>query len=163
MHNLLLAAAAALMFAAAAQAGEVKFPADDPVAVITIPDGWTVKEVDGALDVSSPGDSVYLGIEAADAAEARDTMGEWSKWLVEQGVKIDDKTRKDSSGTINGMQYAAVDTDGTDKDGPVSIFFAALEIDKESQILFTYWAAKEEQQKYLDAVRDMLRSVKPAT
>jgi hypothetical protein len=162
MRNLLLAAAAVLLFAATAQAGEVKFPADNPVAVITIPDGWTAKEVDGALDVSSPEDSVYLGIEAADAAEAKDTMGEWGKWLVEQGVKIDDKTRKDSNGTVNGMQYAAIDADGIDKDGPVSIFFAALELDKESQILFTYWAAKDEQQKYLPAVRDMLRSVKPA-
>lgn len=162
MRNLLLAAAVTFMFATAAMAGEVKFPADDPVAVITIPDGWTAKEVDGALDVSSPGDSVYLGIEAADAAEAKDTMNEWAKWLVEQGVKVDDKTRKDSNGTVNGMAYAAIDADGTDKEGPVSIFFAALEIDKESQVLFTYWATKDEQQKYLSAVRDMLRSVKPA-
>jgi hypothetical protein len=88
-------------------------------------------------------------------------MQEWGKWLIDQGVKVDDKTRKDSDGTINGMAYAAIDADGTDKDGPVSIFFAALELDKESQVLFTYWAAKDEQQKYLAAVRDMLRSVKP--
>jgi hypothetical protein len=161
MRNLLLAAAATFIFATAAMAGEVKFPADDPVAVITIPDGWTANEVEGALDVSSPGDSVYLGIEAADAAEAKDTMAEWGKWLVAQGVKVDDKTRKDSDGTVNGMQYAAIDAGGTDKDGPVSIFFAALELDKESQVLFTYWAAKDEQQKYLPAVRDILRSVKP--
>lgn len=162
MRNLLLAAAATFILATTAQAGDVKFPADDPVAVITIPDGWTAKEVEGALDISSPEDSVYLGIEAADAAEAKDTMTEWGKWLVEQGVKVGDKTRKDSDGTINGMQYAAIDADGTDKDGPVSIFLAALELNKESQILFTYWATKDEQQKYLPAVRDILRSVKPA-
>jgi hypothetical protein len=161
MRNLLLAAAAALFVATTAQAGEVKFPAGDPVAVITIPDGWTAKEDDGALDVSSPEDSVYLGIEAADAAEAKDSMNEWAKWLVGQGVKVDDKTRKDSTGTINGMAYAAIDADGRDKEGPVSIFFAALELNKESQVLFTYWATKDEQQKYLPAVRDMLRSVKP--
>jgi len=161
MRNLLLATAATFIFATAAMAGEVKFPADDPVAVITIPDGWTAKEVDGALDVSSPEDSVYLGIEAEDAAAAQNTMSEWGKWLVEQGVKVDDKTRKDSDGTVNGMQYAAIDADGTDKDGPVSIFFAALQLDKETQVLFTYWAAKDEQAKYLPAVRDILRSVKP--
>ena len=162
MRNILLAAAATLLFATAAMAGEVKFPADDPVAVITVPDGWTAREVEGALDVSSPEDSVYLGIEAEDAAQARNTMSEWGKWLVEQGVKIDDKTRKDSDGTVNGMAYAAVDADGTDKDGPGSIFFAALELNKETQILFTYWAARDEQAKYLPAVRDILRSVKPA-
>jgi hypothetical protein len=161
MRNLLLAAAAALIFAATAQAGEVTFPADDPVAVITVPDGWTAKEDDGALDVSSPGDSVYLGIEAADAAEAKATMNEWAKWLVEQGVKVDDKTRKDSTGTVNGMQYAAIDADGTDKEGEVSIFFAALELNKDTQVLFTYWATKDEQQKYIAAVRDVMRSVKP--
>ena len=76
MRNLLLATAATFIFATAAMAGEVKFPADDPVAVITIPDGWTAKEVDGALDVSSPEDSVYLGIEAEDAAAAQSTMSE---------------------------------------------------------------------------------------
>lgn len=161
MRNLLLAAAATFIFATAAMAGEVKFPADDPVAVVTIPDGWTAKEEDGALDISSPEDSVYLGIEAADAAEAKGTMAEWGKWLIEQGVKVDDKTRKDSNGTVNGMQYAAIDADGTDKDGAVSIFFAALELNKETQVLFTYWAAKDEQAKYLDAVRGILRSVKP--
>ena len=162
MRNLLLAAAATFIFATTAIAGEVKFPADDPVAVISVPDGWTAKEVEGALDVSSPGDSVYLGIEAEDAAIARNSMAEWGKWLVGQGVQVDDKTRKNSDGTVNGMQYAAIDADGTDKDGPVSIFFAALELDKETQILFTYWAAKDEQAKYLPAVRDMLRSVRPA-
>lgn len=161
MRSLLLAAAATFMLAVAAQAGEVKFPAGDPVAVITIPDGWTAREVEGALDVSSPEDSVYLGIEASEATDAKDTMVEWGKWLVEQGVSVDDKTRKDSDGTVNGMQYAAVDADGADKEGPVSIFFAALELSKETQVLFTYWATKDEQQKYLPAVRDMLRSVKP--
>jgi hypothetical protein len=161
MRNLLLAAAATFLFATAAVAGEVKFPADDPVATITIPDGWTAKEVEGALDVSSPEDSVYLGIEAEDSADAKASMAEWGKWLVAQGVKVDDRTRKDSNGTVNGMEYAAIDADGTDKDGPVSIFFAALQLDKETQVLFTYWAAKDEQAKYLDAVRDILRSVKP--
>lgn len=66
-----------------------------------------------------------------------------------------------STGSIIGAYYAAVDIDGTDRDGPVSIFFATLDIGKKRQVLFTYWAAKDEQQKYLPAVRDILRSVKP--
>lgn len=54
MRNLLLAAAAFLALATIAGAAGVKFPSEAPVAVITIPDGWTAKEDDGALDVSSP-------------------------------------------------------------------------------------------------------------
>ena len=71
MRHLLPAAAAILMFvASSAEAGDIKFPGNAPVAVITVPDGWTAKEEDGALDVSSPEDSVYLGIEAAETRDA---------------------------------------------------------------------------------------------
>ena len=161
MRHLLPAAAAILIFvASAAEAGDVKFPGNAPVAVISVPDGWTAKEQDGALDVSSPEDSVYLGIEAAETRDVKETMAEWADWLATEGVKLDEMTRKESNGSINGAYYAAVDIDGTDKDGPVSIFFASLDIGKRHQVLFTYWAARNEQQKYLPAVRGMLRSVK---
>lgn len=161
MRHLLLAAAALLALAAIARAAEVKFPSEAPIAVITIPDGWKAKNDDGTLDVSSPEDSVYLGIETAETKDAGATLADWEKWLAGEGVKLDEKTRKQSTGSINGAYYAAVDIDGNDKDGPVSIFFATLDIGKNRQVLFTYWAAKDEQQKYLPAVRDILRSVKP--
>ena len=157
----LLFAAAILVFATGAIAGEVRFPSDEPIAAITIPEGWTVEEDDGALDVSSPGDSVYVGIEAAANKDARAYMNEWAIWMRDQGVKPDEKTRKDSRGTVSGMPYTAVDSDGDDKDGRVSIFFAALQLSNEHQVLFVYWASKEEQAPYLPALRAMLRSVRP--
>ncbi|MGV3551940.1 hypothetical protein [Rhizobium sp.] len=156
-----LLAAAALMIAAHAQAAEIRFPSEEPVATITIPDGWTVKEDDGALDVSSPGDSVYVGIEAIENAVAKLSMDAWASWMLEQGVKPDDATRKDSQGTIGGMSYTAIDSEGTDKDGRVSMFFATLQLSKTHQVLFIYWGAKDEQAPYLAALRMMMRSVRP--
>lgn len=161
MMKLLLAAAASLILATATHASEVKFPSDEPVATINVPDGWTVKpQEDGSLDVSSPEDSVYVGIEAAENKDAKASIEEWGVWMREQGVKPDDATRKDTESTINGMPYYAIDADGTDKDGKISIFFAALQINKTHQVTFVYWAAKDEQEPYLPALREMMRSVK---
>ena len=57
MKLLAIAATAALLFATAAQAAEMKFPSSDPVASITLPDGWTPNETED----TGPYNKVYSG------------------------------------------------------------------------------------------------------
>lgn len=162
MKKLLLAAAATLLLASSALAGEVKFPAADPDAVITVPDGWTAKEDDGALDISSPDDSIYLSLETVAPNEAADTIKDSAKWLDDQGVKSTSKEGKVTQGDINGMPLVTIDLDGVDKDGPVSIMLASVTISSETSAIFTYWATKGDEDKYRDAVIKTIRSIKAA-
>jgi hypothetical protein len=161
MKSILMALVLAAFGAGTCQAGEVRIPSEVPVAAITIPDGWTAKEDDGGLDVSSPSDEVYLGIEIAETKEAAATVEEWKQWIAGEGVKLDPATEKPSQGTIGGRSYSAIDMSGTDKDGPVDVFFAMLDIDPSHKVVMTYWATRDEQAKYLPAVKTMLRSIRP--
>jgi hypothetical protein len=162
MKKLILAAAASLLLASAAYAGEVKFPAANPDAVITVPNGWTAKETDGDLDISSPDDSIYLGVESVDPKGAEQAVKESAKWLDTQGITTDNKPAKVTNGDINGMPLVTIDMDGLDKDGPISIMLAVVTINTENSIVFTYWASKGEEDKYRKDIVAMIRSIKTA-
>ncbi|MDB5551866.1 MAG: hypothetical protein JWL86_1850 [Rhizobium sp.] len=162
MKKFVLAAAAALLLATTAQAADVKFPSADPEAVITVPDGWTAKEVEGTLDIDSPGDSVYLNVETATPADAADTLKAQAKWLDTQGITGVTQQGEVTKGDVNGMPLVTIDMNGVDKDGPVSIMLAIVTINSETATVFTYWGARGEEDKYREAVIAMIRSIKAA-
>jgi hypothetical protein len=162
MKTFAVATFAALLLSTAAYAGDMSFPSDAPVATITIPDDWGPKETETGVDATSPDDAVYL---SADVATAKDTAGvvqDAVKWLGEQGITVDTATEKQTTDTVNGMPMTAVYWDGTDKDGPVSIGLAAVTIGADTNIVFTYWGTKGDEDKDEKAIIDIVRSLKPA-
>jgi hypothetical protein len=161
MKKFALAAAAALLLATTAHAGEITFPSDAPVATITIPDDWGPKETDTGIDATSPDNAIYLSVDVATAQETKETVQAAIKYLGEQGVTVDEKTEKQSENTLNGMPMFGVDWDGTDKDGPVTISLAAVTVG-DKNLVFTYWGTKGDENKDQAAIVAILKSLKPA-
>lgn len=162
MKNLILAAAAALLLAGTAQAGEISFPSDAPVATMTIPDDWGPKETDTGIDATSPDNAVYLSVDVASAADTDATVKAAIKYLGDQGVTVDDKSAKQENGTLNGLPLFTVSWAGTDKDGAVTIGLAAVTVAADKNLVFTYWGTKGSEDADQAKITDIMRSLKPA-
>ena len=162
MKKFAVAAFAALLLTTTAHAGELTFPSDAPVATITIPDDWGPKETETGIDATSPDNAIYLAADVADAKDTAAVVKDAIDYLKGQGVTIDEKSAKQTEDKLNGMPLFAIDWDGTDKDGPVSISLAAVTVGADKNLIFTYWGTKGEQDKNAEALVAILHSLKPA-
>lgn len=161
MKSMLTAAFAALMLATAAEAGALKFPSDAPVAEIAAPDGWELGETDTGIEVTSPDDAVYFFIDVADAKTTEAVIEDAAAFLGENGVTVDQKSLKESHDTLNGMEMANLDWDGTDADGPVSIGLSIVQAKPDKLLVITYWGTKGEQEKHAADLGAIISSLKP--
>jgi hypothetical protein len=162
MKLLAIAATAALLFATAAQAAEMKFPSSDPVASITLPDGWTPNETDTGMEVTSADESIYLSVDVAEPKETEQVVKDSIAWLGTQGVTVDLSTQKQNQDKINGRDMFYVDWSGKDKEGPASVGLAALVLSADTVLVLTYWGTPGEEEKNASAIMGILNSIKPA-
>lgn len=162
MKTFAVAAFAALLLSTTAHAADLSFPSDDPVATITIPDDWGPKETETGIDATSPDNAVYLSADVASAKDTEKVVQDAIKYLKDQGVTVDQKSAKQTENKLNGMPMFAVDWTGTDKDGPVSIGLAAVTVNDDTNLVFTYWGTKGDEDKDQDAIVKILQSLKPA-
>jgi hypothetical protein len=160
MKTTTFATRALLLAAAPALAGELQFPSDAPVATITFPDGWGEKETETGIDATSPDDAIYIAIDVAAAKDTDAVISDAVTYLAGQGVTVDSTTAKQTEGTLNGMHVVNVDWDGTDKDGPVTIGLAGVEVNAEKVLVVTYWGTKGEQDKNAEAMGAIINSLK---
>lgn len=163
MKKLFLAATTALMMASligAADAAKYKFPGEDPVASVRIPDDWESSETESGVQATSPDESVYLSIDVADASSIDEVMDDAVAWLGEQGVTVNPSTARRSEDTLNGKDIIYVSWDGEDKDGPASIGLAALVMNADTILVLTYWGTKGEEEKNAGAINDILDSIR---
>lgn len=161
MKKFAMAAFAALMIAAGAQAGEMKIPKDAPIASITLPESWIGKDTDTGIEVSSPDDAIYFYIDVADAKSPDQVIEDSIDFLAGEGVTIDPKTQKETHDKLNGMEMASLDWDGTDADGPVSISLVIIAPNPQKLLILTYWGTKGEQEKHDADLVSIILSLKP--
>lgn len=153
--------AATLLLAGATQAAEFKFPADAPVAAITIPDGWKTTETETGIEVQADDDAVYFSIDAQDSKDTSETVAEAVQYLASQNVTVDDSTKKEEEGKLNGMQAYNVYWSGKDSDGPVTIGLTALVAGADKTLVITYWGGTEEQKAHGEEIGAIFNSLKP--
>jgi len=162
MNKIAFAAFAALLLSSTAQAADLSFPSDNPVATLTIPDDWGPKETDTGIDATSPDNAVYLSVDVADAKDTDATVKAAVKYLSDQGVTVDDKSMKQDNGTLNGMQLFTVSWAGTDKDGPATIGLARVTVAADKNLVFTYWGTKGSEDADQAKINEIMRSLKAA-
>ena len=138
MKTLIAAALAAFAFSGMVQAAEMKFPSSEPVASITLPDGWKANETDSGMEVTTPDESIYLAVDIAEP-----------------------KTEKQSQDKLNGRDIFFIDWKGKDKEGDASVGLAALVLTADTVLVFTYWGDPAEEKKNGAAVLGILQSIKP--
>jgi hypothetical protein len=161
MRLLAIAATAALLFATAVQAAEMKFPSTEPVVSITLPDGWTPNETDTGMEVNSADGSIYLSVDVAEPKDTEQVAKDAIEWLGKQGVTVDLSTQKQSQDKINDRDIFYIDWSGKDKEGDASVGLAALVLSADTVLVLTYWGTPGEEEKNVAAIVGILKSIKP--
>lgn len=162
MKRFLLAAAAAFCMMTAAQAAEMPFPSDEPVAVVDWPDGWQAQETDTGVDASSPDDSIYLAIDVSDTKDASTTVTDALKYFASKGVTADPATEARTQTKLNGFDYATITWAGKDADGAVTISLGVMVLGEKSLVL-SYWGTQGAQDSQAADIQKIIGSLKPAS
>jgi hypothetical protein len=162
MKRLLIAALAALSIAGFAHAGDIAFPSDAPIAVITFPEPWSAEETETGVQATSPEDAIYLSADVADGKSIDGAIEDAIKFLTDNGVVINGDSAKRQDTEVNGMPISLVDWTGKDKDGAASIGLAAVVLDEKHILVLTYWGTQGDEDKYDGDVASIIQSIRKA-
>src|SRR5580658_3194005 len=99
---LLLVAVALPGFVTASHAGTYPI-GDKPIAVITIPESWKVKDIDRGLQASTKDDEVYFWAEIYPADGLNDIMAEHDAYYAKQKVDVGKEDPKTQVIKVNGV------------------------------------------------------------
>jgi hypothetical protein len=162
MKKLVLATMIAALLPAISYAATLKFPSEEPVASITIPDDWGPKETETGVDATSADSAIYISIDVADAKTTDKVIDDALAFLKKNGVKIDGSTQKKSEETVNDMSMTNFDWDGTDSDGDVNVGLSLVAPSEDKLLVITYWGSKGTQEKHGPELEAIIGSLKAA-
>ena len=160
MKALLLAASVALTLVAPAYAKNYAVPADNPSATITLPDDWTLSEIEYGYSAVSPDKDIFFSVEYADgkSLDAMTNLNE--QWIKENNIKINDKP-EESEDDFNGMKGSLLLYKATDENGPTKLTFGFVPAGNNRVIMLTLWGSSEERKAHSDEIAKILSSLKP--
>ena len=160
MKKLLLGVAVAAALATSAFAKNLAVPTDDPVVTLTVPNTWTMKEIDFGYSAVSPGKDVAFYVEYAAGKRVKAMTDLNKEWLAENSIKtIGDP--EESELDFNGVKGSVLKFKAKDENGPTNVNFAFIPAGKERVIMLTLWGSDEEQEKHRSDVNAILSSIKP--
>src|ERR1700720_506264 len=82
-----------------------KVPADDPIAIIQIPDKWQTKEVGEGVEATSPDGAVCFLVIPVEANKVAESMGEAMRYLRNKsGITVRSESIQQEQGKLNGME-----------------------------------------------------------
>jgi len=149
-----------LLTPAAAFAKTFPVPAEDPVATVTIPDGWEPKDYDGGVEATSPDGKVYIAAEMVEADEVKQATKEGIEWFDKQGVEIDPDSMKTKDAKEAGADAFELSFTGKDKDGPTAIVIELVKTNMAKKFLMLYfWGAPADAAKNGDELQKISDSL----
>jgi hypothetical protein len=160
MRRLLLSAVITAAFALPCFAKDFAVPKKNPVIAITIPDSWTIRDIDYGFSAASPGDDVYFYVESTDPKNIDKMMALNDAWMKEQKITPigEPKVTVVDQGPVKAKIY---NYKAKDDSGPTNVSFTLIPGDK-SLIMLTLWGSEEEQKKHDDEINQILGSIRPA-
>ncbi|MEJ1160700.1 histidine kinase [Prosthecomicrobium sp. N25] len=156
--------AAALAFAVPSLAEARIFKLGTPVvASVDLPANWKPTAIEAGVEAVSPDEEIYLAVEVASVASAEKAVTEALEYLLKQGVKVDDKTVKQTEGTINGMPLFEISAKGQDDDGAeTDISVAVAVVNETTMLVLTYWGSETGEKNHAETLVKIAQSLKKA-
>ena len=159
MTKLLLSFALLSLFATPLTAKNFAVPATDPAATITVPDNWTVEEIEFGFSARSPDDDVFFSMEYA-GRELDAMMKVNEAWMKENEIDFSKKPEEREM-DFNGINGSVLRYNTTDQNGPTIVDFVLLAAGKGRVIMLTLWGSDKERDKHAPAIKSIMDSVKP--
>jgi hypothetical protein len=159
MLRVLVFTAFAALTAAPALARNVAVPANDPAALLTVPDNWKFEEIEYGYSAMSPGKDVYFSVEYAGKNKVDAMMNANTAWMKENGIDASVKAQKTEM-DFGGLPGTVFTFDTKDENGPTKVDFVMLPGGKNRLIFLTLWGSAEERQKHSAEIDRIMNSVK---
>jgi hypothetical protein len=144
-------------------AGAHKIPKESPLASITFPSGWKVEDNDESIDATSDDGEIYINLELNDGDSIEGAIEETFGYLKKNKVTVDQASKKQSEGDINGLKGVQFSFEGKDEDGPAKITLMVIQVTEKKALLVLYWASPEGEKKHqaeLDTILGSLKATK---
>lgn len=146
----------------AAQAGTYPI-GDKPIAVITVPESWKVKDIKRGLQAATKDDEVYFWAEIYPADGLNDLMAEHDAYYDKQGVDVGKEDPKTQVIKVNGVDALLMHiVSPTWKGKPTVLEYVMFDPSRKTgrKLMLSYWASPEGDKLYEADLNAMLASVK---
>jgi hypothetical protein len=140
----------------------VKVTPANPLAIVDIPDDWTVVDTKRGFGVKSPDEEVFFWIETFTPDQRASVVAEHDRYFKGQGVRITGEPKIDTQGdrtmSIRSTVYRA-----TWKGEPTVLRYLTIDLHLPSQthILLSYWASPEGDREHDAAMDKIIASFTP--
>ena len=141
--------------------GEVhQLPEKDPIATVTIPDGWKTVRSRKGIEIVSADLQVRLEIAAA-GAKVAEAISEELRNIKGRGVAIDAQSRKQTEATVDGRRRIGISWEAKNKRGPMRVVATLVTLAKHKHVLLVYYASLVAEKKHEADMTLIIQSVKP--
>lgn len=143
-----------------ALAGAVPITAADPVAVVTVPDGWEQSKVERGVQIKTPDEEVYIWFELVPADQLDALQKEHDAYFAREGVKFTGSTET-MTREVNGRPWSFTELKATSSDGPSIVRYLAInpKVASGKIIMMTYWASEEGHVTHDKAMKALIDSI----
>ena len=151
-----------VLLSTAAMAKTFPVPADDPIATVSIPDGWSPAPYEGGVEATSDDGKIYVAIEQVAAADVKSAIEEGLKFFVKSGVTIDSDSMKTKETKINALDAFDITFTGKDKDGAANISLTLVATNAAGKfLLLYYWGSPDGEKANMADLKKISDSIQP--
>ena len=147
----------------AVSAGTIPLPAEESVALVTIPDDWSPEDSEEGVLAQSPDGVTMIYFEIAGTTEELDAIIEANlTWLMEDNaVEVDQDSMEEHEFVDGNRTWSRISWSGESKEnGPALIGFLFSPVGGGKILTVTYWIDKEDSEKSLEGLGKIFSSVK---
>jgi hypothetical protein len=161
--SVLFAALFVSLLPLAGSAGTIPLPAEDSVALVTIPDDWAPEDSEDGILAESPDGVTVIYFEVAGTTEELDALIEANlTWLMEDNaVEVDQDSMEEHEFVDGTRTWSRISWSGeSKKNGPALIGFLFSPVGGGKILTVTYWIDKEKSDESLEVLGKIFSSVK---
>jgi hypothetical protein len=159
MKKLVFLATLCALLTSAANARNIAVPADDPAAVVAVPDTWKVGEIEFGYSAFSPGKDVFFSVESATKNDIGAMMKNNKAWMKENDIDGSVKPTE-SEMTFGGLPGTVFRFETKDSNGPTRVDFVLISVGKNREIFLTLYGSDKERKKHSSEIDSIMNSFK---
>jgi hypothetical protein len=160
MRKLLLAATILCSaFTTSAFAKNFAVPEKNPAATLSIPDNWTIQNIEYGYSAKPADDSLFFSVEYAGPSRIEKMLDNNTEWMKENHITPKDKP-VEKEVEIGGLSAKLLHFDATDDEGDTLVDFLFVSGGNGRLIMLTLWGSEEELKAHQADVEKIESSLK---